>query len=164
MRRGTALSNSFMEPVHQVHIFDFAPGRCMQLDPTAFVAEPELLGALTRRATPIICDCERVLFRQGDEPSGLYILQSGEAVLSMVSLDGEPVLSFEIGAGSLLGLPGLISGHAYTLTAIARPGAQVCFLSQDQFKAFMQSFPLMAFKILQVLAAEVSAARRAITA
>lgn len=136
----------------------------MQLDPTAFIADPELVEALARRATPIVCDSERVLFRQGDEPAGLYILQSGRATISMLSHTGEPVLMFETSSGSLLGLPGVVSGQPYTLTAIARPGAQVCFLSHDQFKAFMQSFPLMGFKILQVLAAEVSAARRAISA
>ena len=136
----------------------------MQLDPTAFVADPELVEALARRATPLRCDSERILFRQGDEPRGLYILQSGQVTVSMLTPGGEPILSFETASGSLLGLPGVVSGQPYTLTAIARPGAQVCFLSHDQFKAFMQSFPLLAFKILQVLAAEVSAARRAISA
>lgn len=135
----------------------------MQLDPTAFVADPELIDALARRSTPIACDDDRVLFRQGEEAAGLYILQSGLAMLSMTSQSGEPVLSFETRAGSLLGLPGVVSGQPYTLTAVAHAGAQVCFISLDQFKAFMQTYPLMAFKVLQVLAAEVSAARRAIS-
>lgn len=135
----------------------------MQLDPTAFVADPELIEALARRSTPIACDDDRVLFRQGEEAAGLYILQSGQAALSMTSQSGEPVLSFETRAGSLLGLPGVVSGQPYTLTAEAHAGAQVGFISLDQFKAFMQTYPLMAFKVLQVLAAEVSAARRAIS-
>jgi CRP/FNR family transcriptional regulator, cyclic AMP receptor protein len=146
----------------QVKSVEFARGRCMQLDPSAFVADTELLEALARRATPITCESDRVLFRQGDHPVGLYILHSGKALLSMVSPSGEPILSFETGSGSLLGLPGVVSDQPFTLTAIARAGAEVGFLSHDQFKAFMQTFPLMAFKILQVLAAEVSAARRAI--
>lgn len=135
----------------------------MQLDPTAFVADLELIEALARRSTPIACDDDRVLFRQGEEPTGLFILQSGRAVLSMTSHAGEPVLSFETREGSLLGLPAVASGQPYTLTAVAYAGAQVCFVSQDQFKAFMQTYPLLAFKVLQVLAAEVSAARRAIS-
>lgn len=135
----------------------------MQLDPTAFVADPELIEALVKRATPIACANDRVLFRQGDEPAGLYILQDGKASASMVSATGEAILSFEISAGSLLGLPGVVSSQPYTLTAVAQAGARVCFISLEQFKAFMQSFPLLAFKVLQVLAAEVSAARRAIS-
>lgn len=135
----------------------------MQLDPTAFVADAELVDALIRRAMPIACDTDRVLFRQGDEPAGLYILQSGEATLSMTSHTGEPILSFDTNSGSLLGLPGVVSNQPFTLTAVARAGAKISFLSREQFKAFMQTFPLHAFKILQVLAAEVSAARRAIS-
>lgn len=135
----------------------------MQLDPSAFVADPELIEALAKRATPICCDTERVLFRQGDEPAGLYILQQGKATVSMLSHCGDPILAFETAPGSLLGLPGVVSSQPYTLTAVAHAGAQVCFLSQDQFKSFMQTYPPFAFKILQVLAAEVSAARRAIS-
>lgn len=135
----------------------------MQLDPTAFVADRELVEALVSRATPIACNSDRVLFRQGDDPAGLYILEDGRATVSMLSVSGEPIISFETAPGSLLGLPGVVSGQPYTLTAVARAGAQVCFVSHDQFKAFMQSFPLLAFKVLQVLAAEVSAARRAIS-
>jgi CRP/FNR family cyclic AMP-dependent transcriptional regulator len=135
----------------------------MQLDPTAFVADSELIEALVRRATPITCDSDRVLFRQGDEPAGLYILQNGKVIASMFSAGGEPILAFEVSAGSLLGLPGVVSSQPYTLTAVARAGSQVFFISHDQFKAFMQTFPLLAFKVLQVLAAEVSAARRAIS-
>lgn len=135
----------------------------MQLDPTAFVADSELVEALVSRATPIACNSDRVLFRQGDEPAGLYVLQAGKATASMLSATGDPILSFEVTSGSLLGLPGVVSGQSYTLTAVARAGAQVCFISQDQFKAFMQTYPPLAFKVLQVLAAEVSAARRAIS-
>ncbi|HEX8712218.1 MAG TPA: cyclic nucleotide-binding domain-containing protein [Terracidiphilus sp.] len=134
----------------------------MQLDPTAFIADAELIEALVKRATPIVCDSDRVLFRQGDHPVGLYILQSGQALLSMTAAEGEPILLFETGPGSLLGLPGVVSDQPFTLTAIARAGAEVNFISREQFKAFMQTYPLLAFKILQVLAAEVSAARRAI--
>ena len=135
----------------------------MQLDPTAFVADAELVEALAQRATPIACNEDRILFRQGDEPSGLYVLQSGQAVLTMNSVNGDPVLAFEAIPRSLLGLPGVVSNQPYTLTAVACAGADVCFISCEQFKSFMQSYPLHAFKILQVLAAEVSAARRAIS-
>lgn len=134
----------------------------MQLDPSAFVADADLLEALASRATPFSCAEERVLFRQGDHAVGLYILQTGKALLTMASPSGETILSFETGPGSLLGLPGVVSDQPFTLTAIAQTGAEVCFLSHDQFRTIMQTSPLIAFKILQVLAAEVSAARRAI--
>ena len=134
----------------------------MPLDPTAFLADPELIRALSERATPIVCDTDRILFRQDDPASGLFILHEGEAKLSMDSEQGAPILSVEAKGGSLLGLPGLISNQPYSLTAVAQAGARVGFLARDEFTALMQSDPMLALKILQVLAAEVRSARMAL--
>ena len=68
----------------------------------------------------------------------------------------------ETGAGSLLGLPGLLGDQPYSMTARAHDGAQVNYISRAEFTAFMQSDPQLALKILQVLAAEVRTARRAL--
>lgn len=135
----------------------------MQLDPSAFVADQELIEALDSQATPLDCAVDRTLFRQGEIAEGVYLVRTGEVTLSMDSLEGGPILSVQAGAGSLLGLPALISNQVYSLTAVARAGAQVSFIARDEFAAFMQTHPPLAFKILQVLAAEVSAARRAIS-
>jgi CRP-like cAMP-binding protein len=135
----------------------------MQLDPSAFLADSELLQALEKRSTPIICNEDRVLFNQGDASVGLYILSRGEATLSMDSGKNAAIFSCQATAGSLLGLPGLIANQPYSLTAIAHPGAQVGFISRDDFNALMQSESPLMVKILQVLAAEVRSARMAIT-
>lgn len=135
----------------------------MQLDPSAFIADPELLKALEKRATPVPCDEERVLFRQGDPPIGLHILIKGEARLTMDTEDGDPLMATQVGAGSLLGVPGLIGNQPYSLTAIARPGAQVGFITRDDFNALTQTEAPLMLLILQVLAAEVRSARLALT-
>ncbi len=134
----------------------------MKLDPSAFVAAPELIQALEERSTAISCSDDRVLFSQGEIPVGLYILCKGEATLTLNSPAGKSVLSIAAGAGSLLGLPGLIGNEPYSLTALARGGAQLGFVTRDDFDALMQSDPVMSFKVLQVLAAEVRSARNAI--
>ena len=133
-----------------------------QLDPSAFVADPDLLQALEKYSIPLPCNGDHVLFRQGEPSTGLFILQSGEATLSMHSDLDKPILSVQANAGSLLGLPGLIGNQPYSLTAIARSGAQVSFITRAEFTAFMHANPEAALKILQVLAAEVSSARRAL--
>ena len=135
----------------------------MQLDPSAFVADPELVKALEKRATLIGCSEDRVLFRQGDESVGLYILLKGEVTVSMNPGNDGTIFSCEATPGSLLGLPGLIAKQPYSLTAIARSGAQVSFVSAGDFGALMQSEPSLLMKVLQVLAAEVRSARLAIT-
>jgi len=140
-----------------------SPGRpTLNLDPSAFVADPALLAGLEKESSPFTCSANQVLFRQGDAPTGLYILKSGHARLTMSSDACTDVLSFVAGPGSLLGLPGLIGNEPYTLTATALAGAEVCFVTRECFTAFMSSNPMLAFKILQILAAEVRTARNAI--
>jgi CRP-like cAMP-binding protein len=134
----------------------------MKLDPSAFVADPILVLALGRRAIELSCGAESVLFRQGEVPAGLYILHKGEVTLTMTSAAGEAILSTQAAAGSLLGLPGLVGNEPYTLTAAAGSGAKLGFVTRDDFIALMESDPLISFKVLQVLAAEVRSARQAI--
>lgn len=134
----------------------------MKLDPSAFVADPQLIQALGKRAVEVSCETNSVLFRQGDAAAGLYILHQGEVTLTLDSPGGKAILSTQAAPGSLLGLPGLIGNEPYTLTATVRGDAKLSFVTRDDFTALMESQPLLAFKVLQVLAAEVRSAREAI--
>lgn len=133
----------------------------MQFDPTAFVADPELIQELEKRSTPVDCQTNRILFEQGESAVGLYILHSGKATMS-IDTDGQTVMRVETGPGALLGLPGLIGNQPYTMTAVAQKGAQVYFIGRKEFINLMKAHPQLSFKILHVLAAEVSTARRAL--
>ena len=126
----------------------------------AFVADPQLIQALEEQATCRSYDEERLLFRQGEAPSGLYIVCAGPVRLSMFSKTGKEVMSLEAPSGSLLGLPGLISSEPYTLSAVAGKGARLCYIEGHDFMNLMESNPQLSMKILQVLAAEVRSARR----
>jgi CRP-like cAMP-binding protein len=134
----------------------------VQFDPSAFVADPELIRALEAHATPVCCEEEQVLFRQGDAPVGLYILRSGGATLAMESPNGKSVFTMPATSGSLLGLPGLVGSQPYTLTATAHAGAEVDFVPRDKVMTLMRTDPAISLNILKVLAAEVRSARRAI--
>jgi CRP-like cAMP-binding protein len=138
------------------------PEAAMHLDPSGFVAGQELIQALEKHSSPVPCDQERTLFQQGDEATGVYILNSGSATLTMQSDSGEVVLRIEPGPGSVLGLPGIIGNRPYSLTAVAHSGASVGFVARDDFLRIMDQDPALSFKVLQVLAAEVRTARQAI--
>ncbi len=134
----------------------------VEFDASAFVADPELVGALEKRSMALPCDSDRVLFRQGESADGIFILRGGKVTLTMSDETNGTVMSVETGTGSLLGLPGLIGNQPYSLSAVASRGSEVRFVSRDQFTTLMQSDPQLAIKILQVLAAEVRSARRAL--
>jgi CRP/FNR family transcriptional regulator, polysaccharide utilization system transcription regulator len=129
---------------------------------SAFVADAELVSELEKRAQPIAVAADRVLFRQGDEPRGVYILRKGLAKLTSKS-DGDAILSVRAGAGSLLGVPAVVGGRPYSLTAEALDGAEFSLLSSEDFVHLMQTEPALSFRVLQVLAEEVRFARDTIS-
>ena len=134
----------------------------MKMDATAFVADPNLVESLKSHSTPVVCDEDRVLFNQGDSPDGLYIFHKGAVRLVMRSSQGDVLMNIRAIEGSLLGLPGLIGGAPYSLSASAQKGAEVSFVGREQFAKVMLSVPAIAVGILRVLAAEVRTARMAL--
>ena len=134
----------------------------MKRDSSAFVADRELIQTLEKRSQPVSCSEDQVLFCQGEAPIGLYILQSGEAALVMRSESGEEVMCLLAAAGSLIELHAIVGNKPYTLTATARKGSEVQFVPRVDYEDLTQAEPLLCFKLLDVLAAEVRAARNAL--
>jgi CRP-like cAMP-binding protein len=126
---------------------------------TSFIADPELFQMLNDRAQSIAAGSNRLLFRQGDPPIGVYLLKSGTARLTSLSESGDEIFNVKVGAGSLLGLPAVIGMKPYSLTAEVLKGAQLSMLTCENFVEVMQQEPSMLFRLLQVLASEVRFAR-----
>jgi CRP/FNR family transcriptional regulator len=125
---------------------------------SAFVADLELNQELEKRSKPISLGTDRVLFHQGDAPTGVYLLRKGAATLTR-QLSDEAIFSVQVGAGSLLGLPAVIGAKPYSLTAEALEGAELSLLTREDFIDLMQTDPLLSFQVLMVLAEEVRFAR-----
>jgi CRP-like cAMP-binding protein len=134
----------------------------MKMDTAAFVADPDLVEALKQHATQVDCAEDRLLFKQGDVPVGLYIFCGGEVSLTLTSLSGDVVMSLSVDTGSLLGLPGVIGNVPYSLSARAKKGSSVTFVKREDFNHLMLTDPSVSVGILRVLAAEVRTARMAL--
>jgi CRP-like cAMP-binding protein len=135
----------------------------VNFDSSSFIAEKELIDALERCSSTVVCHEQRKLFSQGGNPTGLYILRKGTAALSMESPTGGSLMSIPLQLGSLLGLPALIGNEPYTLSAVAEAGAELAFVTREDFNSLMLSDPTLAVRVLRVLAAEVRTARHAIS-
>jgi CRP/FNR family transcriptional regulator, cyclic AMP receptor protein len=135
----------------------------VNFDSSAFIAEPELIDALARRSATVSCAQDRVLFKQGESPAGLFILRKGKASLTMQSATGTIIMSIMASPGSLLGLPAVVGNEPYTLTATALKGSEFGYLTREDFSSLMLSEPWIGMRVLRVLAAEVRTARHAIS-
>jgi CRP-like cAMP-binding protein len=128
----------------------------------SFAADRRLIQALQERSEPIACSEGRKLFIQGERSSGVYILEDGEAALVLNARSGRTVMSLHAGSGSLLGLPAVVAGEPYSLTAMVRPGSKVQFVTRDDFEKLIEAEPGLYPAVLEVLAAEVRDARLAL--
>jgi CRP-like cAMP-binding protein len=133
------------------------------VEQNSFAADRKLFEALENHSQSISCDEGGILFRQGEAPAGLYIIQSGEAALMRESPSGRAIICLNAVSGSLLGLPGLVANEPFTLTAMVRKGSTVRFVTRNDFEDLMRSEPSLNVSVLQVLAAEVRSARIALS-
>ena len=103
-------------------------------------------GAATT-ARPIDLGPNRILFRQGDAPIGVFILTKGTAKLTRHS-KGKEVLAARVGAGSLLGVPAVIGAKPYSLTAEAMKSAEFSLLPGEYFIHLMHTEPTLSFRLV----------------
>ena len=76
---------------------------------SAFVADPELIAELENIAEPAVVGADGTLFRQGEAPTGVYIVRKGTATLTS-GANGVKIMKFYAGEGSLLGVPAVVGG------------------------------------------------------
>lgn len=102
-----------------------------------------------------------VLFQQGDSPSSVYLVRSGEVFLTMpVSL--AQAMCLRAIENSLVGLPATFSNEPYAMTAIAQEHCEVERMDLEQFWLLLVTKPNLALAVLKILAAETRSARIAI--
>jgi len=100
----------------------------VQLDPSAFLADPELIKALEKRATRFICEDDAYSSaREICRPACSFFARRSNTFHEPGS--NPNVFSCQTTAGSVLGVPGLIGNQPYSLTAVGRRGAEVSFIT-----------------------------------
>jgi len=78
-----------------------------------------------------------VLFVEGQNPRGMYVVCSGRVKLSTTSRDGKTLILRIAEPGEVLGLHATVSGKPYELTAEALQASQLNFVRRDDFLHFL---------------------------
>jgi CRP/FNR family transcriptional regulator len=112
---------------------------------------PEALRSLDEITTPIPYPKGAVLFVEGQEPRGVFIICSGRVKLSVCSEDGNAVIMRIADPGDVVGLPGTISGKPYELTAEVLEPAQVNFIARELFLRFLSQYGEVAVAVTKLL-------------
>jgi len=122
------------------------------------IADCELSAAIEARSRLIRIPRKRLLFSQGQSPDRLFLLIAGEVVLTS-RLGDRSVGGFRADSGSLIGLPAIAGNQPYSMTATVTKVSDLHAISISAFREIVDSNPRLSFRVLEILAAEVSSAR-----
>jgi CRP/FNR family cyclic AMP-dependent transcriptional regulator len=92
-----------------------------------------------------------ILFVEGQDPRGVFILCNGKVKLSAGSADGKSLIMRIADAGEIIGLPGTISARPYELTAEALEPLQANFITRESFLGFLREHGDASLRIAQIL-------------
>jgi CRP/FNR family cyclic AMP-dependent transcriptional regulator len=92
-----------------------------------------------------------ILFVEGQESRGVFILCNGRVKLSAGSADGKSLIVRIANGGEIIGLPGTISKKPYELTAEALEALQANFIARESFLGFLREHGEAALRVAQIL-------------
>lgn len=92
-----------------------------------------------------------VLFVEGQEPRGIFVLCKGNVKLSVSAPNGKTMIVKIAEPGEVLGLSATISGKPYELTASTLDPCQVNFVKREDFLRFLKDDIEVCFKVAEQL-------------
>ena len=98
---------------------------------------------------------DTVLFRERDDPDGLYVIESGEVDLCFASRNGTGKALRIAETGQILGLSELVLNHPYECTATIRTSCVIRFIPRALFLRGLERSPTLWFTVLTVLSYHV---------
>lgn len=101
-----------------------------------------------------------MLFVEGQEPRGVFVVCSGRVKLSAGSAGGKTLILRIAESGEVVGLPATISGKPYEVTAEAIEPIQASFIQREPFLGFLREHGEAALRVAEILSAIYQATYR----
>src|SRR5215831_4027033 len=131
------LDNCLTCPVREEHLF-------CNLSPVA-------LQELNEIKSTAVYPKSTVLFIEGQQPRGVFVLCNGKAKLSTSSSEGKTLITKISNAGDVLGLNAAISNHPYEVTAEMIEPGQANFIPRDALLQFLKQHGEVALRVAEQL-------------
>ena len=103
-----------------------------------------------------------LLFVEGEQPRGVFVLCSGRVKLTTSSSEGKTLIVKMVDAGEILGVSATILGSAYEVSAETIEPAQVNFIGRDDFLRLLSSHADACMQTAKQLSKKYQAAQREI--
>ncbi len=131
------LDNCLVCPVREEHLFCNLPLPAVQ--------------RLNEIKSTAIYPKSAMLFIEGQQPRGVFVLCTGKAKLSTCSSEGKTVITKISTAGDVLGLNATISNRPYEVTAEMIEAGQANFIARDALLQFLREYGEVALRVAEQL-------------
>jgi CRP/FNR family transcriptional regulator len=131
------LDNCLTCPVREEHIFCNLP-----------VAAVQRLNDIKSTA---VYPKSTMLFIEGQQPRGVFVLCTGKAKLSTSSSEGKTIITKISEPGDVLGLNATISNRPYEVTAEMIEPGQANFIARDALLGFLREYGEVAVRVAEQL-------------
>ncbi len=112
---------------------------------------PDALHKLNQIKSTAVYPKSAMLFIEGQQPRGIFVLCAGKAKLHTSSRDGKTIIVKLSEAGDVLGMNATISNRPYELTAeMVEPG-QANFIARDALLSFLTEYGEVAVRVAEQL-------------
>jgi len=131
------LDNCATCPVREEHLFCNLPSPALQ--------------KLNEIKSTAVYPKSAMLFLEGQQPRGIFVLCTGRAKLSTSSSEGKTIITNISEAGDVLGLNAAISNRPYEVTAEMIEPGQANFITRDALLEFLREYGEVALRVAQQL-------------
>jgi len=92
-----------------------------------------------------------MLFIEGQQPRGVFVLCTGRVKLSTTSREGKTIITKISEPGDVLGLNAVVASRPYEVTSEMMEPGQANFVPRDSLLQLMKEFPEVAMRVAQQL-------------
>ena len=122
--------------------------------------DPDALRLIAFASETLTLSAGDVLFREGDESDGGYVIISG--TIRIDSMNSTIESGTILGPGALVGELALLISYLYSVTAIARENSILLKIPRALFLRVLQELPANAQNLQHVLGAEIASFMKAL--
>jgi CRP/FNR family transcriptional regulator len=131
------LDNCLTCPVREEHLFCNLPAPALQ--------------KLNEIKSTAVYPKSAILFIEGQQPRGVFVLCTGKVKLSTTSSAGKTLITKISNPGDVLGLNAAISNHPYEVTAEMIEPGQANFIPRDSLLQFLKQYGEVAVRVAEQL-------------
>ncbi len=131
---------------------------------SCYIRENALFTGLNARQLDVFKDAvaisshrkREVIFMEGDDCTGLYIIRTGRVKILRSSSTGKEQIIKILNPGDLLGFEVFYDGKFYKNTAVAMEDCELCYIDKNIFFQILEKEPSVARKLILAMGEELN--------